>query len=107
MTRHPLTAAQANAVYDVLVRHAGALEDDGPHPLMTPRGKFVFAQTEPNPPEEYRFQGSLGFGAKFWNYNSHWYVTAYTEDIRARPELSQIIADTNTALDALNKQEAV
>ncbi len=99
----PLTHAQADAIWDVLVEHAGA---DGTEPegRYSARTHFVFAQTDRHV-EEYRFGGALGPGGKFWRYAGAWYVTAYPEDIQARPERQQIIDDTNRVLAALNKQE--
>jgi hypothetical protein len=100
----PLTVAQANAVYDILVEHAGASEEG--------RESFVFLQTDQHV-EEYRFIGGLGFGGKFRRLRSgliregdlEWYVDAYPEDYRARPERLQMIGAANTALAAL-KQNA-
>jgi hypothetical protein len=88
----PLTAEQANVIYDVLVEHANAW----------PRGRanFVHCQTEDHC-NEYRFQGDLGFGGKFWRANDRWYVTAYPEDIAAQPKRQRIIDETNAALSGL------
>jgi len=83
-----LTAAQANAVYDLLVQHAGASEEG--------RESFVSAETSQHC-TEYRFGGSLGFGGKFWRNAGAWYVTAYPETIEARPEIRQAIDATNRA----------
>jgi len=60
----------ANKIYDILVEECGAGEHN--------RIFFVVAQ-EQGGCVEYRFQGSLGFGGKFWNSNQ-WYVTCYGED---------------------------
>lgn len=49
--------------------------------------------------KEYRFQGLLGFGGKFWNANDKWYVTCYLED--ATPWREDAIADANRALSKL------
>lgn len=85
-----LAAEQANAVWDVLVEHAGASEDG--------REDFVFHQTAGGC-TEYRFQGSLGFGGKFWNANGRWYVSAYRED--TTPGRASAIDLTNAALSGL------
>jgi hypothetical protein len=101
----PLTVAQANAVYDILVKHAGASDAligesrDAPVP---PRAEFVFQQTRQYC-AEYRSQGELGFGGKFWHYRDRWYVTAYPEHVKTRPELQDRIDATNTALSALRQ----
>jgi hypothetical protein len=88
----PLTAYQANAVYDVLVQHASADEDG--------RDDFAVAQMR-GQVDEYRFVGSLGFGGKFWNCNDRWYVTCYAEDLTAAGQAA--VDATNTALDALRQ----
>lgn len=93
----PLTPEQANAVYDVLVEHAGASEDG--------RDDFVFLQTE-EVVNEYRFMGRLGFGGKFWNYHGRWYVTAYPEAIKAHPEMQDRVDATNGALARLREEVA-
>lgn len=96
-----MTLEQANAVYDILVAHAGAQE--------VGRADFVFQQTSERWPTEYRFGGSLGFGGKFWRLplpfrvgsDANWYVTAYPEDMDRRPEIRQEIDATNAALAVL------
>ncbi|WP_045740776.1 hypothetical protein [Actinoplanes rectilineatus] len=93
-----LTADQANAIYDILTQHAGAHEDG--------RSNFVTAQTG-NGPAEYRFQGSLGFGGKFWrttgmrrtDRNLSWRVTCYEED--RTPDRDVAVEATNRALAGL------
>jgi hypothetical protein len=45
---------------------------------------------------EYRFQGNLGFGGKFWNANGRWYVTCYSED--ETPERQEMIRKANERL---------
>lgn len=89
----PLTADQANAVYDLLVAHAGANDDD--------RIGFFFTQTD-GYCAEYRFQGLLGFGGKFWNSNNRWYVSCYREDLT--PVRQAAIDATNAALARLREQ---
>lgn len=66
------------AAYDLLVKHAGARDSEDA------RESFVLAFTQVEYPcGEYRFQGSLGFGGKFYreDYASqkHW-VGCYPED---------------------------
>jgi hypothetical protein len=87
-----LTADQANAIYDILVQHAGASERG--------RDDFVCVQVDVHV-DEYRFQGALGMGGKFWNYRDRWYVTAYPELLKSRPELKDSIDAANAALIAL------
>lgn len=97
----PLTAEQANAIFDTLVTYAGAREDN--------RDYFVSIQTREHL-TEYRFGGSLGFGGKVWRNTGHrpdgtwgecWYVSAYPEDIGRSPDMRPAIDATNTALAAL------
>jgi len=87
-----LTAEQANAVYDILVREAGADNRAWQREMFIQ----VMTKTDPRPMNEYRFCGALGFGGKFWNDNSKWYVTAYPEDMSFID--SGVITRTNAAL---------
>lgn len=48
--------------------------------------------------KEWRFQGTLGFGGKFWN-NGGWYVNCYVED--ETPERKATKAKVNGLLDEL------
>jgi hypothetical protein len=54
---------------------------------------------------EWRFQGLLGFGGKFWNEYSYgekrpkWRVSCYTED--ENPKTDKIIKETNEKLYTL------
>ena len=75
----------AQDIFQTLVKFAGAnptMEDD-----------FVRWFTKDNAywSREYRFQGSLGFGGKFWRNNKRFYVNCYredeTDDIREQIEL--------------------
>jgi hypothetical protein len=52
---------------------------------------------------EYRFQGNLGFGGKFWNANNRWYVTCYSED--ETPERKEMIRKANEKLAALRQSQ--
>lgn len=83
--------ATAHKVWDVLVETAGAHERG--------RDEFVYHQTRKHPPTEYRFQGLLGFGGKFWSERARWRVTAYPEDMT--PERKTIIEQANAALAEL------
>lgn len=62
---------EARRIYDILVEECGASEKD--------RQWFVNLQTEDHV-REYRFQGDLGYGGKFWRNNGKWYVNFYAED---------------------------
>ncbi len=84
-----LPTALVHAVYDVLVDEAGASE--------TWRQDFVHAHTVRPTCQEYRFQGVLGFGGKFWP--SNWTVTCYPED--ETPERLAVIARVNASLAEL------
>jgi hypothetical protein len=90
MISEPLTEDEANAIYDVLVRHAGAFGDERRH--------FVQVQTD-KPCTEFRFRGSLGFGGKFRRARDRWYVDCYEEDMT--PERDRAIRLANAALDGL------
>ena len=91
MSHDAITAAQANAIYDVLAQHADAREDR--------RDEFIFHLTRGC--EEFRFMGSLGFGGKLYVEPGGWRVGAYPEDIKAYPDRQQVIDATNAALAGL------
>lgn len=98
----PMTADQANAVYDVLVGICGASDaKTRTDPYVGPRADFEYHQTA-GATDEYRFQGALGFGGKFWNCNGRWYVTCYREDETAQRRA--MIEATNAALAALRER---
>lgn len=79
-----------NAVYDVLVREAGAFG----HP--DDKASFVYAHTAMRLTRhyEYRFMGALGFGGKYRSETNT--VDCYPEDLT--PERAEIITRTNAAL---------
>lgn len=80
-----MTEVEADAVYNILVEHAGADE----------HGRREFAAMHANGRcDEYRFVGWLGFGGKFWRHD--WRVSAYPEDIT--PGRQAIVDVTNAAL---------
>lgn len=91
----PMATDQANAVFDVLVQHAGAR--DG-----WMREDFLHHQTAGST-DEYRFQGGLGFGGKFWNCNGRWYVSCYPED--ATEARRAALEATNAALADVRERE--
>ena len=78
-----LNEKQANAIYDILVEECGAPEE------AYDREYFVRHQTT-DEISEWRFQGNLGFGGKFWNCNNRLYVNCYRED---ETPLRQIMID--------------
>lgn len=92
-----MTSNQASAVYDILVRECGAHSDE------RSRDEFIYEQTRDRPTSEYRFQGLLGFGGKFWNLPGRgdraWSVSCYKED--RDPEITAMMEGANTALQAL------
>lgn len=85
-----MTTKQAQMVLNILANHAGAYRQDH---------AFIVAQTSESPCHEYRFQGLLGFGGKFWNYGGRWYVTCYSEN--ETPERMAIIEKVNGLLAEL------
>jgi len=93
-----LSADIANKVYDILVE-IGASE--------TMRKAFVWTHTKDENQLEWRFQGKLGFGGKFWNEWSYleekpkWRVSCYSEDETSKRE--KIIEETNTKLCTLSE----
>jgi hypothetical protein len=80
-----------SAVYSVLVEKAGAIESY--------RRDFIYHHTEADHPcDEWRFQGKLGVGGKYWRRDNR--VSCYSED--STPEREAIIAETNAALSSQN-----
>ena len=92
------TSAKANQIYDILIEFAG------PDNYLTPRDSFVRWFVEDSRySKEFRFQGSLGFGGKFWRNNDRLYVNCYSED--ETPERMRVIERVNDALSSLNTTE--
>jgi hypothetical protein len=81
-----MTEQRANAIYDILVKHAGARES-------SMRDGFVWHHAE-NDCTEFRFMGSLGFGGKYYSRENR--VDCYSED--ETPERRVAIGRTNAAL---------
>ena len=80
-----ITPETANEIYDLLVSRVGAAENW--------RDDFVMHMKDGT--REYRFQGSLGFGGKF--YNDHkWRINCYPED--ATEERTRLIFEVNEIL---------
>lgn len=86
----------ANKIYDILV------EIGAPERM---RDAFVDTHMIYHDQLEWRFQGKLGFGGKFWNEYSYleekpkWRVSCYSED--ETPERERIIEETNEKLNTL------
>jgi hypothetical protein len=79
-------------VYDALVKHVGARDGSDS------RRSFVWSFSEGDC-QEYRFQGSLGFGGKCYRGGNAPRVYCYPEDLTA--ERSAAILRVNAALAAL------
>ncbi len=93
----PMTAEQADAVYDVLVEHCGASESN--------RTNFTFF-IAPMEVAEYRFVGALGFGGKFRRSGreDRWYVDCCEEDLT--DERQRMIDAANKVLAVLRERVA-
>lgn len=91
--RGRLSKRMANRVYDILVEVCGALEAQ--------RDRFVAYQTERADGQcsEWRFQGRLGFGGKFWRQHGRLYVNYGSED--ASDEKMSICNEANHRLGKL------
>ncbi len=93
-----MTPEIANKIYDILIRDCGA------SPLY--RKEFVQHHSSWNSknPSEFRFQGMLGFGGKFW-YDpfrvATYRVSCYGEDRTAKRD--RMIDKANAALAVLAK----
>jgi hypothetical protein len=87
-----VTEAEASAVYDVLVRECGANEWS--------RTDFVYEFVSPGCDcTEWRFQGELGFGGKF--YPREMRVSCYPED--ETPKRRTMVERANAALRKMVK----
>jgi len=93
----------ATEIYNILVEYAGYYDCE------SNLSQFIYHQGE-NPSKynefggctEYRFQGKLGFGGKFWNCNSRFYVNGYSED--KGPKEEKIITEVNELLKPIYKE---
>jgi hypothetical protein len=86
-----MTRAQAHIAYNILVLFAGAHPQD--------RESFVRYVTDGGAYHEYRFQGCLGFGGKFYDSASGPSVGYYPED--ATPERDAVMKRVNALLALL------
>ncbi len=99
----PLSESEGAAIWQVLVDHAGASDDEWD------RLAFIQHHTLTAEPE-WRIFGSLGFGGKFrrnrlWiggTRTESWTVDCYRED--ETPERLAVIETTNEALAELRKE---
>lgn len=80
--------------YDLLVKHAGARSDPRERECFV----WTFTQVE-YPGTEYRFQGHLGFGGKFYRSGGHHHIACYRED--ETPEIRKTIDIVNEKLREL------
>jgi hypothetical protein len=88
-----LSEETANAIYDILVETCGASEHD--------RSSFVYNQTT-SYCREWRFQGKLGFGGKFYNERNEWVVSCYITD--ETPQINRMTTKANAQLETLRKK---
>lgn len=89
----PLSQEAASAVYALLMEKGGAHPHDRDHFIFTQSSQFC---------GEWRFQGKLGFGGKFYRDGNRWRVGLYRED--ETPERLQIVDEINDDLDVLFKK---
>jgi len=91
-----MTPEVANDIYNILVEECGAPE--------SMRENFVYSQTNEFI-KEWRFQGRLRFGGKFWRRrdDSQWDVNYYPEDQTAERDAMQ--ARANERLADLREQQ--
>ena len=85
-----ITAPYAFAIAKILMKHCGL--------TFSMAREFAIGQAGKCYPE-WRFQGALGFGGKFWNWDGRWYVSCYRED--DSPERSKMIEQANLDLAQL------
>ena len=85
----PFTEDFANSVYDVLVNVCGAAE--------TMRSSFVHEYTSNHPSTEWRFQGKMGFGGKFYLRYDRMTVNCYQEDLNDAREWMRSKANEDLA----------
>jgi len=85
----------ASDVYDALVKHAGATENE--------KDSFIYHHTNHDKygeTLEWRFCGNLGFGGKYWSNRNK--VDCYSENLNK--ETKKIINETNKALEEVAKK---
>ena len=84
----------AARIWRVLVEECGCRDDLGDMHLFT-----HYLATEHWSGHEYRFQGDLGFGGKFYNNCGRWWVGCYPEN--RTPERDVMICRANERIAAL------
>jgi hypothetical protein len=87
-----MSEAEAHGVWRILVECCGCRDDE------MDRTTFIICQAK-RLETEWRFQGLLGFGGKFWRNMGRWYVSCYPED--KTPEREVMIEKANERLRAL------
>lgn len=90
---------QAEQIYKILVELAGA----GDYRDQRDMFNNWFGGQYQDFSREFRFQGNLGFGGKFWRNDGRFYVNCYRED--ETPERLETIERTNEALSSLTPTE--
>ena len=93
--RHVGSSAWFGSVFDLLKTVGGA------HESM--RSDFIYHHTSDQPCDEYRFQGKLGFGGKYWRLENR--VSCYRED--ETPERLRVIVELDAALAKLPNVKTV
>lgn len=94
-----LETAFYHGAYDILIEHCGVRAQGLP-------GKEDFARYfMEQGGHEWRFQGDLGFGGKFWHRPSGWDINCYVEDMT--PERRDTIKKVNLLLEELAKEIGV
>ena len=96
-----ISEAEANNVWDILIREAGAADSD------VDRFAFLHHTVGQDYVQEYRFCGRLGFGGKVFlrEQGTGWRVYYYPEDRNAEREA--ICERTNAALREIQRTSAV
>ena len=85
-------------VYDALVRLCDAPDDES----VRAQWDHFWGHASDEGRGEFRFQGALGFGGKFWFQRDRWYVTCYREDETPMRKLR--IAEADRALTVLRRE---
>jgi hypothetical protein len=88
------SSALYHTVWDILVAHAGALEEDRVRFVQACLKKDRFRHLT-----EWRFCGHLGFGGKFWRNDGRLYISCYKEDQTKKTQ--KIIDKVNVLLAEL------
>ena len=95
MTRLHINESVGYQIWNILVKDGGAFDRDNGDSFVR------YAVQKQDCTFEWRFQGHLGFGGKFWQNQNRWYVNAYPEDVKKYPLMQTVIDQINAKLDAL------